>query len=68
MIDEHSFARYFGSGVIVSMLHSYLLFDNMLMFLQIGTAFIHLLAHALEALESPCLSEAWGNYVCKIPH
>jgi len=30
---------------------------------QISTAFIHLLAPGLEALENPCLGEAWGNYV-----
>ncbi|KAF7300914.1 ZIP-like iron-zinc transporter [Mycena kentingensis (nom. inval.)] len=28
----------------------------------IGTAFIHLLAPALEALNSPCLAPAWGKY------
>jgi hypothetical protein len=30
---------------------------------QIATAFIHLLAPALEALGSECLSPAWGDYV-----
>ncbi|KAI0730933.1 ZIP zinc/iron transport family [Earliella scabrosa] len=28
----------------------------------ISTALIHLLAHALHSLDSPCLAEAWGDY------
>ncbi|TRM65461.1 Zinc/iron permease [Schizophyllum amplum] len=39
-----SFAKYFGSGVIIA------------------TAFIHLLAPGIEALESECLSEGWRQY------
>jgi hypothetical protein len=31
---------------------------------QIATAFIHLLASALDELSSPCLSDAWTVYVC----
>jgi len=30
---------------------------------QIGTSFIHLLSPALDELGSPCLSEAWSEYV-----
>jgi len=30
---------------------------------QLATAFIHLLAHGLHALESECLGEAWHAYV-----
>ncbi|KAJ3977954.1 ZIP-like iron-zinc transporter [Lentinula raphanica] len=34
----------------------------------IATAFIHLLAPALDELGSPCLSEAWGEYVRPYVH
>jgi hypothetical protein len=57
-----SFAKFFGSGVIVSVIpqRSLSLSEAVL---QIATAFIHLLASAVSELTSPCLSAAWGIYV-----
>ncbi|KAL0060416.1 hypothetical protein AAF712_012785 [Marasmius tenuissimus] len=59
------FAKYFGSGVIV---RSRSFSDgkqpptSLINAFQIATAFIHLLAPALEAFESECLGEAWSDY------
>lgn len=57
-----SFAKYFGSGVIVriSTLSSFNLSECDL---KIATAFIHLLSPGLDALTRPCLSDAWRAYV-----
>lgn len=55
------FAKYFGSGVIVSSLIYKLWFSSPSV--QVATAFIHLLSPALSELGSPCLSAAWQVYV-----
>ena len=58
-----SFAKYFGSGVIVCLtfnLSSCKLSERAF---EIATAFIHLLSPGLDALTRPCLSDAWRAYV-----
>lgn len=55
------FAKYFGSGVIVSSLIYGVWFSSPSV--QIATAFIHLLASGISELGSTCLSPAWQEYV-----
>ena len=57
-----SFAKYFGSGVIVRGFYPFIV-PLTHGSSQIATAFIHLLNPAIEALSSPCLAPGWSEYV-----
>lgn len=61
LIFPLSFAKYFGSGVIVSFLVYVSWFSSPSV--QVATAFIHLLSPAISELGSSCLSAAWQVYV-----
>jgi hypothetical protein len=60
-----SFAKFFGSGVIVSVAQDQGFMNTQRRYPhQIATAFIHLLGPGIEELGSECLAEQWGDYVC----